>query len=84
MANAVANVRETIGPALVREQFDARTQLRDLDAFMCRLDGTPNKAQLGANAILGVSMAFARLAAAASVGCSPRVGWRAVTVAHVG
>ncbi|TPX15961.1 uncharacterized protein E0L32_000295 [Thyridium curvatum] len=66
VANAVANVRETIGPALVREQFDARMQLRDLDAFMCRLDGTPNKARLGANAILGVSMAFARLAAAAS------------------
>jgi len=43
--------------------FDADAQL-DLDRIMISLDGTPNKARLGANAILGVSLAAARAAAA--------------------
>ncbi|MCY3875643.1 MAG: phosphopyruvate hydratase [Rhodobacteraceae bacterium] len=38
----------------------------DIDRSMCRLDGTPNKSRLGANAILGVSLATARAAASAS------------------
>ncbi len=58
---AVKNVNETIAPAL--ECFDARDQ-RAIDLKMIELDGTENKAQLGANAILGVSMACARAAAA--------------------
>jgi enolase len=45
--------------------MDAEDQLR-LDALMCALDGTPNKSRLGANAILGVSLALAKSAAAAS------------------
>ncbi len=58
---AVKNVNETIAPAL--ESADARDQ-RAIDLTMIELDGTENKAQLGANAILGVSMACARAAAA--------------------
>ena len=61
---AVRNVNEVIGPALVGK--DASRQ-RDLDAFMCEeLDGTPNKSKLGANAIVGVSLALVQAAAAAA------------------
>ena len=59
---AVQNIEETIGPAL--RGMDARDQMA-IDAAMIELDGTPNKASLGANAILAVSMATARAAAAA-------------------
>src|SRR6266571_4952477 len=45
--------------------MDAEEQTR-LDAMMCALDGTPNKSRLGANAILGVSLALAKAAASAS------------------
>ncbi|HVA38290.1 MAG TPA: phosphopyruvate hydratase [Candidatus Dormibacteraeota bacterium] len=58
---AVRNVNETIAPAL--EGTDATAQ-REIDARMLELDGTPNKSKLGANAILGVSLAVARAAAA--------------------
>ena len=60
--HAVANVKDKIGPAVVG--MDATDQ-RGIDDAMIKLDGTPNKAQLGANAILGVSMAAARAAAVA-------------------
>jgi enolase len=43
--------------------FDANDQ-KALDKKLCELDGTPNKARLGANAILGVSLAVARASAA--------------------
>jgi enolase len=59
---AVANIRDTLAPALVGA--DAADQA-SLDRKMLDLDGTPNKSRLGANAILGVSMAAARAAAAA-------------------
>jgi len=58
---AVANVIETIAPALVG--MDPVRQAA-IDHKMIELDGTPNKSRLGANAILGVSMAVARAAAA--------------------
>jgi enolase len=61
---AVAAVNDLVGPAI--EGFDATAQ-RELDRALIDLDGTPNKANLGANALLGVSLATAR-AAAASVG----------------
>jgi enolase len=61
---AVAAVNEILGPAL--EGLDATAQ-REVDQAMIELDGTPNKANLGANALLGVSLAVAR-AAAMSVG----------------
>ena len=57
---AVDAVLEAIGPELVG--FEASEQ-RLVDARLLELDGTPNKAQLGANAILGVSLAVARAAA---------------------
>ncbi len=58
--NAVKNVNEIIAPEII--DFDALDQV-GIDMAMIELDGTPNKAKLGANAILGVSMAVARAAA---------------------
>jgi enolase len=58
---AVANVIETIGPALADE--DAADQAA-IDQLLIDLDGTPNKGNLGANAILGVSLACAHAVAA--------------------
>ena len=57
---AVENVNTTIADALVGE--DALAQ-NDIDTAMCELDGTENKSRLGANAILGVSLAVANAAA---------------------
>ncbi len=57
---AVANVTERIGPSILG--FDAADQ-SDIDATLIELDGTPNKGELGANAILGVSLACAHAAA---------------------
>ncbi len=57
---AVANVNDAIGPELVG--MDATDQ-RAVDSTMLALDGTPNKGGLGANAILGVSLAVAKAAA---------------------
>ncbi len=57
---AVAAVNGEIAENLVGE--DATEQV-ELDRMMCELDGTPNKGRLGANAILGVSLAAARAAA---------------------
>ncbi|MEY8098413.1 phosphopyruvate hydratase [Falsihalocynthiibacter sp. S25ZX9] len=61
--NAVAAVNGEIAEALVG--WDA-TEQEAIDATMIELDGTPNKARLGANAILGVSLAVAKAAAEAS------------------
>jgi len=60
---AVANVNERIAPDLLG--MDARRQ-EEIDALLLKLDGTANKSHLGANAILGVSMAVAKAAAEAS------------------
>ncbi len=60
---AVAAVNDTIGPAIIG--MDAARQV-DIDQRMIELDGTPNKSGLGANAILGVSMAACRAAAEAA------------------
>lgn len=64
VGQAVANVNETIAAAL--RGVDALEQ-RVVDRMLLELDGTPNKARLGANAVLGVSLATAH-AAAASLG----------------
>ncbi|NLJ75624.1 MAG: phosphopyruvate hydratase [Firmicutes bacterium] len=61
---AVQNVEEIIAPELIG--LDATDQI-GIDSIMIELDGTPNKGKLGANAILGVSLAVAK-AAAQSVG----------------
>ncbi|MFE4196333.1 phosphopyruvate hydratase [Paenarthrobacter sp. NPDC056912] len=60
---AVDAVIDEISPALIG--FDATDQ-RSIDQAMIDLDGTPNKSKLGANAILGVSLAVANAAAASS------------------
>jgi enolase len=57
---AIANVLNVIQPAVIG--FDATDQA-GLDEMMIKLDGTPNKARLGANAILGVSIAAAKAVA---------------------
>ena len=57
---AVENVNQLIAPEIIG--MDATNQI-DIDQIMIDLDGTPNKAKLGANAILGVSLAAARAAA---------------------
>src|SRR5262245_55381044 len=59
---AVAHVREVIGPRLLG--LPAGDQAL-IDRTLCELDGTPNKSRLGANALLGVSLACAHAAAAA-------------------
>jgi enolase len=59
--NAVSHVNETIAPQLLG--IDA-TRQETVDQIMLDLDGTPNKANLGANAILAVSLATARAASA--------------------
>jgi len=59
---AVANVNEVIAPAVTGMDV---TRQRELDYTMIDLDGNPNKAKLGANAILGVSLAAAHTAAKA-------------------
>lgn len=60
--NAVKNVEEIIGPEIVG--IDAIDQVL-VDNIMIEIDGTPNKSKLGANAILGVSLAVAKAAAMA-------------------
>jgi enolase len=57
---AVANVNQSLGPAILG--LDALDQA-EVDGILCEADGTPNKGSMGANAILGVSMAVARAAA---------------------
>src|SRR5260221_3023454 len=61
---AVGNVDDVIAPELIGEQA---TDQSAIDSMLRELDGTPNKSRLGANAMLGVSLACAR-AAAADVG----------------
>ena len=58
--NAINNVTQHIAPEILG--MDARDQ-EEIDAIMCDVDGTPNKSRLGANAILGVSLAVAKAAA---------------------
>ena len=60
---AVENVNTKIAPELI--ELDPRNQ-EHIDQLMIELDSTPNKSKLGANAILGVSLAVAKAAAAAS------------------
>ncbi len=57
---AVANINDIVAPKLIGMNPHRQAEI---DRLMLELDGTPNKAKLGANAILGVSMAVARAAA---------------------
>ena len=62
VVKAVGNVNGEVAAALKGREADQRA----VDKFLIELDGTPNKGRLGANAILGVSMALARAAASAA------------------
>jgi enolase len=59
---AVNNVNKKIGPALIKDEIDPFDQVA-VDSYLIKMDGTENKGKLGANAILGVSLATARAAA---------------------
>ncbi|CAN5561523.1 phosphopyruvate hydratase [soil metagenome] len=63
VSQAIDNVNEIIAPALLDRDATDQTAI---DADLIELDGTPNKAKLGANAILGVSLAVAKAAASYS------------------
>src|SRR5690606_18888124 len=60
---AVDNIHSKVAPVLLHQSFARQTAFDDL---LRELDGTPNKSNLGANAILALSLAFARAQAAVS------------------
>jgi len=66
VSRAVANVNGEIANAVAKHPLGGLAEQRALDAKLCALDGTETKARLGANAILGVSLAAAHAAAAAA------------------
>ena len=78
VSKAVANVRNELGPALLGVDADDQ---RAVDAVLLELDGTKDKSRLGANAVLGCSLAAAR-AAAAGAGV-PLYRWIGGAGAHV-
>lgn len=57
---ALKNITSVIAPAVIGKPFDSQNEF---DAFLCELDGTENKSNLGANALLAVSLAFAKATA---------------------
>lgn len=59
---AVANVNSKIGPQLIADEIDPYDQVA-VDNYLIKLDGTENKSKLGANAMLGVSLATAKACA---------------------
>lgn len=61
-------MKKIIGPELIKQRFNVGDGLAKIDRFMIDLDASKNKSRLGANAILGVSMACARAGAAVKVG----------------
>lgn len=63
MLKAIANVNDIIAPELIKSNLEV-TQQCEIDELMLKLDGTENKATLGANAILGVSLAVCKAGAA--------------------
>lgn len=63
VTKAVESVNATIAPALLKGDIAVNEQ-KKIDDLLCQLDGTEQKTKLGANAILGVSMACARAGAA--------------------
>ncbi|KAH7959194.1 hypothetical protein HPB49_009163 [Dermacentor silvarum] len=63
VSKAVNNVNQVIAPQLIGKNFDVTDQT-SIDEFMLQLDGTENKGNLGANAILGVSLAVCKAGAA--------------------
>jgi enolase len=68
---AVDNVNSVIAPAIIKENIDVKDQSK-VDEFLNKLDGSANKKNLGANAILGVSLAIAKAGAAEKVSRQPQ------------
>lgn len=62
---ACLNVTDILSPRIIAAGFNPATDLKKIDQLMIEADGTPDKSRLGANAILGISMAAARAGAAA-------------------
>lgn len=62
---ACRNVNEILGPKIIESGLEPAEDLKKIDELMIKLDGTDDKRNLGANAILGISMAAARAGAAA-------------------
>ena len=71
--NAVANVTQLIGPSLVGR---SPLEQKEIDWRLIELDGTPDKSNLGANAVLAVSMAVAKAAALSRGGAAGTSLWR--------
>lgn len=71
--NAVANVSQLIGPSLVGR---SPLEQKEIDWRLIELDGTPDKSNLGANAVLAVSMAVAMAAARSRGGAAGTSLWR--------
>lgn len=63
VSKAISNVNTIIAPELIKSGLPVTAQ-KEIDDFLIKLDGTPNKGKLGANAILGVSIAVAQAGAA--------------------
>ena len=63
---AVANVNDTLGPALIKANLDVKDQSA-VDDLLNKTDGSTNKQKLGANAVLGVSLAAVKAGAAEKV-----------------
>lgn len=64
-------MNSVIGPELIKADIDVKDQSK-IDKFLIDLDATPNKTKLGANAILGVSLAVAKAGAAEKVSTPSR------------
>lgn len=62
VSKAVNNINNIIAPELLKQNFEEKQQ-SEIDEFMIKLDGTENKSKLGANAILGVSLAVCKAGA---------------------
>merc|ERR1712117_340609 len=62
VTKALANIKDVIAPAIIKENIEP-TEQEKIDELMLKLDGTENKNNLGANAILGVSMAVCKAGA---------------------
>lgn len=63
VSKAVANVNDVLGPALIESGLKV-TQQKEIDDFLIKEDGSPNKGKYGANAILGISIAVVEAGAA--------------------
>lgn len=66
VSKAIHNVESLLGPVIIQAGLSPGTQLKEIDRIMIEMDGTEDKSRMGANAILGISMAAARAGAAES------------------